>query len=118
MNLQGKILDEHIAKICHQANKALCEALGDNSQVDWEQAAEWQRNSAIQGAKYAITHPGAPASAQHDAWTRDKVADGWVYGPIKDASAKTHPCLVPYDQLPIEQQAKDHLFKAIVNSLT
>lgn len=27
-----------IAKVCHQANKAFCEANDDNSQKDWEQA--------------------------------------------------------------------------------
>jgi hypothetical protein len=52
------------------------------------------------------------------AWCRSKVADGWVFGPVKDADAKTHPCLVPYDALPREQQRKDALFVAVVNALT
>lgn len=30
---------------------------------------------------------------------------------------KTHPCLVEYENLPPEQRAKDHLFKAIVDAL-
>jgi hypothetical protein len=46
----------------------------------------------------------------HENWTKDKVADGWVYGEVKDAAAKTHPCLVPYDQLPANQRFKDSLF--------
>ena len=67
---------------------------------------------------FAMQNSDASPSAQHEAWMRDKVADGWVYGPVKDADAKTHPCMVPYDQLPPEQRVKDHVFKAIVNALT
>lgn len=31
--------------------------------------------------------------------------------------AKTHPCLVDFNALPPEQQVKDYLFKAVVQSL-
>ncbi len=43
---------------------------------------------------------------------------GWRYGLKKDPAAKTHPCLVPYWQLPAEQRRKDGLFAAIVAALT
>jgi hypothetical protein len=56
-------------------------------------------------------------SAQHEAWCDHKIADGWKYGPVKDAGKKEHPCLVPYDELPPEQKAKDYVFRAIVTSL-
>jgi hypothetical protein len=106
-----------IAVVCHQANKAWCEANEDYSQKDWEQAEDWQRDSAIKGVEFAIANPDAGDSAQHDAWSADKVADGWVYGEVKDPVKKTHPCLVPFEQLPEFQQKKDKLFRAIVNSL-
>jgi hypothetical protein len=46
----------------------------------------------------------------------EKVAAGWVYGEVKDPDAKppTHPCIVPFEELPPEQQFKDVLFKTIV----
>ncbi len=106
-----------IARICHEANKALCEAHGDLSQQPWESAAEWQRASAIAGVRFALANPNAPASAQHDAWSADKQKAGWKYGPVKDANKKEHPCLVPFEELPADQQAKDYLFKAVVHSL-
>lgn len=109
------ILD--IAKVCHQANKALCESLGDTSQPDWENAPLWQTNSAIAGVEFNITNPTAPASASHDCWLEDKRAHGWSWGIEKDVELKTHPCFVPYDELPKEQQAKDYLFKNIVGAL-
>jgi len=76
-----------------------------------------QRESAIQGVEFALANPDAPDSALRDAWSADKVRDGWRYGPVKDAQAKTHPRLVPFDQLPAHQQAKDRLFRAIVRAL-
>lgn len=54
--------------------------------------------------------------ASHDNWMAEKVADGWVYGEVKDPAAKTHPCIVPFDQLPPEQQFKDRLFATIVRT--
>lgn len=106
-----------IARVCHEANKAWCEANGDNSQKPWSEAEQWQRDSALKGVKFALANPAAPDSAQHDAWMADKIADGWRYGEVKDGTAKTHPCIVPFEKLPHHQQAKDKLFKAIVHSL-
>ena len=105
---------EQIARVCHDANRAYCETIGDNSQKSWAEAEQWQRNSAVNGVSFALSHPDSPASSQHEAWLRDKVSDGWVNGPVKDFALKTHPCIVPYDQLPIEQRMKDYLFKAVV----
>ncbi len=34
---------ETIAKVCHEANRAYCQTIGDNSQLAWEQAEEWQQ---------------------------------------------------------------------------
>lgn len=106
-----------IARICHEANKAWCEANGDTSQKSWDQAEQWQRDSAVKGVEFKLSNPDAGDSAQHEAWSSDKIADGWVYGEVKDAKKKTHPCLVPFNQLPEFQQKKDKLFCAIVEAL-
>jgi hypothetical protein len=52
----------------------------------------------------------------HQNWSDFKLKEGWVYGSQKDPVAKTHPCLVPYDQLPPTQRVKDTIFSAIVRS--
>jgi hypothetical protein len=108
---------EQIAKVCHEANKAYCEGIGDNSQKSWNEAEQWQRDSAVKGVEYRLDNSTAAPSAQHDAWMADKVKDGWVYGEEKDATAKTHPCIVPYNELPEEQRKKDSLFQAVVDAL-
>lgn len=109
--------EETIAKVCHEANRSYCQTIGDNSQSAWEDAPEWQRKSAVEGVKFNIANPNAPASASHDAWLVVKKADGWNFGPVKDPKKKEHPCYISYDRLPVEQQRKDILFKAVVAAL-
>jgi hypothetical protein len=108
---------EDIARVCHQANRAYCESLGDHTQQTWEGAFDWQRQSAINGVRFRLENPGAPASASHENWLAEKRADGWTYGPVKDVEKKQHPCFMPYDGLPIEQRRKDALFIAVVDAL-
>lgn len=105
-----------VARICHQANKAYCESLGDFSQQDWESAPQWQRDSAIQGVEFHFAAYRAPKDS-HENWRALKESEGWKYGPIKNAETKEHPCLVPYESLPEEQKVKDALFQAICSSL-
>ncbi len=101
---------------CHEANRAYCLSIGDDSQKPWEQAPGWQQQSAVTGVHFVYNNPDAPASANHDSWMAEKVADGWVYGEVKDPIAKTHHCIVPFEQLPPQQQFKDVLFRAICQS--
>jgi hypothetical protein len=115
---RGFFPEEQIAYVCHSANKAWCDLHGDFSQKRWEDAEEWQRQSAIAGVKFRLENPGASPKMQHEAWRQAKAADGWVYGEEKDAEKKTHPCMVPYAELPEFQRRKDALFAAICNALT
>lgn len=106
-----------IARVCHEANRAYCVTLGDHSQYPWDLAHEWQRESARRGVEHRLAHRDAPVSASHESWLEIKRAEGWAYGPVKDVQAKLHPCFVPYDDLPADQQAKDALFVGIVLAL-
>lgn len=106
-----------IARVCHEANRGLCLAFGDTSQVSWENAPANIKASAIDGVVYALGHPNATPESSHDNWCEFKRLDGWTWGNVKDADLKTHPCLVPYNELPPEQKAKDYVFQAIVHSL-
>jgi hypothetical protein len=108
---------EFIAKVCHQANKMWCEVNGDDTQKDWLEAEEWQRESAINGVQFRLLNPNAKNDAQHNAWVEEKINDGWIYGKIKDSKNKTHPCIIPFEQLPEFQRKKDALFCSIVDAL-
>jgi len=106
-----------IARIAHEVNRAYCMALGDTSQPPWEQAPAWQQSSAYEGVKFHMANLDAGPEASHNNWMQQKLADGWVYGETKDPEAKTHPCLVPFEDLPVKQAAKDYLFRAVVHEL-
>lgn len=108
---------EQIAEICHEANRVYCKSIGDYSQPTWANAPDWQKKSAIAGVKYHMENPNFLPEDSHNSWLREKEADGWSYGDVKDPVAKTHPCFVPYAELPVEQQKKDHLFLNIVRAL-
>jgi RyR domain len=108
---------EQIARVCHNVNKAACEAFGDYSQSLWEDAPDWQKESAIKGVEFTLANPDAPPSASHDSWLAEKVENGWKYGPVKNVERKEHPCFVPYNELPPNQKLKDYLFQAVVRSL-
>ena len=108
---------EHIARVAHETNRAYCESLGDKTQVRWEDAPQWQKDSAVNGVKFHLANPVSKPSDSHESWLAEKKAAGWKYGAVKDPEKKEHPCFVPYDQLPKEQQAKDFIFLGIVRAL-
>lgn len=110
-------LDEAlIARVAHEVNRAYCQALGDNSQPAWADAPEWQRSSAINGVQFHLANPDAGPDHSHNAWLAEKRATGWKWGPEKNPAEKEHPCFVPYDELPVEQKAKDYLFRGVVHA--
>jgi len=43
----------------------------------------------------------------HDAWAAGRMAEGWRYGPTLDREKLTHPCLVPYGDLPESEKEYD-----------
>lgn len=104
---------ESIAKACHEANRAYCATIGE-SQPSWDEAPDWQKESAIAGVRHAIDNPDATPEDSHLSWLMVKTAEGWTHGEVKDAEAKTHPCMVDYADLPEEQRRKDEIFLDVV----
>ncbi|ENU86132.1 RyR domain-containing protein [Acinetobacter sp. CIP 102129] len=105
-----------IAAIAYSINVAYCASMGDE-QLAWDDALDWQRNSAIAGVEMHLANPDATPEQSHEEWLKDKEANGWVYGEVKDLANKTHPNILPYAELTPEQRAKDHLLKTVVHLL-
>ena len=42
---------------------------------------------------------------------------GWVLGPVKDFALKTHPDLIPFAELDIMNQYKEHATRAMTFAL-
>lgn len=107
----------YIARVAHEVNRAYCQSIGDYSQPTWFDAPDWQKESIIKGVEFHLANPDATPENSHESWLEVKRAEGWQYGPIKDAEAKYHPCFVPYNELPVEQRSKDYLFRGVVHAL-
>lgn len=104
-----------IAMLCHSINAAYCQSLGDESQLAWEDTPDSHQQSLIAGVEMHLANPQAIPEQSHESWYKQKEAEGWIYGEVKDLEKKEHPCFLPYDELPLEQKAKDYLFRATVH---
>lgn len=47
------------------------------------------------------------AREEHVRWVKEKIKNGWTYGPKRDSKLKTNPCLLPFDFLTKTDQNKD-----------
>ena len=43
----------------------------------------------------------------HEVWAETRLEQGWKYGEQRNDELKTHPCLVPYEELPEEEKEYD-----------
>lgn len=103
------------ARAAHEANRAYCIAIGDNSQVSWDEAPDWQRTSARNGVLGVLR--GNTPEQSHESWLAEKKETGWSYGPVKSPEKKEHPCFVPYAELPTQQRQKDYIFVGVVQAM-
>lgn len=113
-------LEEQIAQVCHEANRAYCATLGDTAHLPWNLAPRWQKESAVNGVQLHLAALKAGRrlgpEVSHEKWLEEKRAQGWAYGPTKDPEKKLHPCFVPYRELPMTDRMKDYIFGAIVQA--
>lgn len=45
----------------------------------------------------------------HELWAKQRMRDGWRYGPKRDDDRKEHPMLRPYDELPESEKVYDRV---------
>lgn len=103
-----------IMRAVHETIRAYQEALGEEPVPPWPEAG-WMQESTREAVEFALQDP--TPGAQHEAWVAAKRRDGWRYGPKKDAVAKTHPSIGPFDALPESEKTKDALLLAVVKGL-
>jgi hypothetical protein len=108
---------ENIAQIVHEINKAFCESLGDTSLVSWADTPQDIKAIVVDGVLFHLNNPNAGADASHNNWMANKIAQGWVYGPVKDATKKEHPSIIPFEKLSLTERQKDVLVMQTVHSL-
>ncbi len=95
---------EFIARIRHLG--WVCYQMGAGQKYNIEILKD-QWESLLNGVRFALEHPNMTPGENHENWIKEKVNQGWVYGPVKDFEKKTHPDLVPFADLPKVEQDKD-----------
>ena len=43
----------------------------------------------------------------HEIWAESRIRQGWTYGELRNDEFKTHPCLVPFEELPDSEKEYD-----------
>jgi len=66
-----------------------------------------QLESQKDGTLFMLENPNITPEENHNNWMKKKTEQGWVYGEVKDFEKKTHPDLVPFDELPEVEKNKD-----------
>ena len=120
--------DEEIAHIAHEANRAICESVGDYSQLPWAETPADIRASTLAAVRECRADPNndrllaanirriRASSTSHERWLEHRRASGWVYGSVKDNDRKTNPAMTSFAELPVEQRAKAFVFVGIVRA--
>ncbi len=57
------------------------------------------------------------ARVEHIRWSWEKRLAGWVYDNVKDDKKKTHPSLIPYDELSESEKEKDRKLVKLIPAL-
>lgn len=118
--MKSKLLSQAVlvglAVMAHEANRAYCASLGDDSVPAWPLASEGHKQSILAGVKMHVDNPDTTPEQAHASWLATKMAEGWQYGDTKDVDAKLHPCICPYAELPEQQRAKDWIFRGVVHA--
>ena len=113
--LKFKTEIEKIAYMCHQANKAWCEAHKDYSEVDWANIPKWHKDSLVAGVEFRIANPHAGVAKMHNKWYSHKTENGWKYGKVKNIKKKIHPMLIGYQFLSEMERMKTPIFCSMVD---
>lgn len=108
---------ECITAAAYEVNRQYClmVSTGDHSHVAWPELDAQLRTVALMAT--AGIAEGYTPEKSHAAWMMMKKSQGWRYGQTKNQETLEHPCLVPFSELPLDQQAKDLLWHGTVTAM-
>jgi hypothetical protein len=49
------------------------------------------------------------AKNTHENWSKERIHQGWRWGPERNDRKKEHPCLIPYEKLPESEKEHDRI---------
>ena len=109
--------DEELAEVCHEANRIVQKHLSDECpSPHWDDDDEFIKKTCIGEVQMILM--GYTPEETHAHWCDELFDRGYICGPVKSREMKTHPCLVPFKDLPLEQKRKVRMIHGIVLALT
>jgi hypothetical protein len=118
LDTMREIVIRQAAMTAHEVNRVFCAQAGDLSHKPWHETTVELQDSVISGVRKIFNGEVTTPEESHQSWLDYKAAEGYVYGSEKDTVAKTHPCFLPYEELPEHDKLKDTYFFAVVMSFT
>lgn len=106
--------DDEIAQVVHEAVRGLQYVQNDPSPSDPWQVCDPATRDLVTASVTRARRAAITPSEHHAAWVEARTSQGWRWGPVKNAADKTHPLLVPYEDLDPGQRLKDELSLAII----
>lgn len=107
---------ENIARLIYEATRL--EAMWSKRPIvpePWEQRDERFRKQFVEVVWRYMKSESLPTPEEaHNSWVESYVKMGWKYGEKRDPKLKTHPDLVPFNELPKDERDKDAIFLALV----
>lgn len=108
-----ELTDEDLARICHEAHVALRIGLNDSADdVHWDALPRRRKDTVVNQVR--LFREGKTLAEVHEAWVIRMAEDGWRHGLTRNLIQKMHPNMIPYEQLPPEEQAKVRQAQRIV----
>lgn len=86
----------------------------DPGTLSWDEMDDEYKERVMSGVRVAIASPDLDPEHNHISWFNKMGADGWIFGEVKDAVAKTHPSMVPWVELHPSERIKNSMFLRMV----
>lgn len=103
--METKMTIEQIARVAHEVNRAYCEAIGDDSQTPWEDAPDWQRESAIAGVEAHRDNPDMTPEDSHDSWLEQKAKDYLFRATVHTLLSTVIPVVLDHTDVVLEAES-------------
>lgn len=81
----------------------------------WSERGDKFRKQFVEIIDKYLKYDKLPTPSEaHQSWMDAYYKMGWTYGDVRDTAKKTHPDLLPFDELTKDEQDKDAIFLAFV----
>ena len=71
--------------------------------------SEERLKSLMKGTEYVLNNPSTTAEENHNIWMEAKKTQGYTYGEVLDVEKKTHPSMIPFENLSDVEKRKDEM---------